>query len=122
MVAVNDLTATPTLAHLLSYDSTFGRLGVEAVAAEDGSAIQVGESHFAVTAERDPAALDWGAYGVDIVIESTGRFRTRDAAAVHLKSGPRKDRHDVISNASCTTNCLAPWPTCCTSHSAWSAV
>ena len=135
VVAVNDLTAPATLAHLLSYDSTFGRLDTEAVATEtgDGAAIQVGDAQFAVTAERDPAALDWGAHGVDIVIEATGRFRTRDEAAIHLKSGPRKvlisapgknvdvtlvlgvneeryepDLHDVISNASCTTNCVAP--------------
>ncbi|GAA3394948.1 type I glyceraldehyde-3-phosphate dehydrogenase [Cryptosporangium minutisporangium] len=133
VVAVNDLTATATLAHLLTYDSTFGRLDTEAVTTDDGSAITVGDDRFAVTAERDPAALDWGAHGVDLVIESTGRFRTREDAAVHLKSGPRKvlisapgknvdatlvlgvneetydpARHDVISNASCTTNCVAP--------------
>ena len=133
VVAVNDLTATPTLAHLLTYDSTFGTMATPAIATEDGTAIDVGDARFAVTAERDPADLDWGAHGVDIVIEATGRFRTRDAAAVHLKSGPRKvlisapgkevdatfvlgvnedlyepERHDVISNASCTTNCLAP--------------
>ncbi|MFI5960077.1 type I glyceraldehyde-3-phosphate dehydrogenase [Cryptosporangium sp. NPDC051539] len=131
VVAVNDLTAPGTLAHLLSYDSTFGRLDTEAVATGDG--ITVGDEHFAVTAERDPAALDWSTYGVDLVIESTGRFRARDDAALHLKSGVRKvlisapgknadatvvlgvneevydpDRHDVISNASCTTNCVAP--------------
>jgi glyceraldehyde 3-phosphate dehydrogenase len=133
VVAVNDLTAPATLAHLLSYDSTFGRLDTEAVVSADGGTIQVGDAQFAVTAEPDPAALDWGAYGVDIVIESTGRFRTRDDAAIHLKSGARKvlisapgkdvdttlvlgvnedqyepDRHDIISNASCTTNCVAP--------------
>ncbi|GAA0223132.1 type I glyceraldehyde-3-phosphate dehydrogenase [Cryptosporangium japonicum] len=131
VVAVNDLTAPATLAHLLTYDSTFGRLDTEATMADHG--ITVGDTGFAVTAERDPAALDWGAYGVDLVIESTGRFRTRDDAAVHLKSGPKKvlisapgknvdatlvlgvneetydpARHDVISNASCTTNCVAP--------------
>ncbi|EXG82461.1 type I glyceraldehyde-3-phosphate dehydrogenase [Cryptosporangium arvum] len=131
VVAVNDLTAPATLAHLLTYDSTFGRLDTEAVVTDDG--IAVGDSRFAVTAERDPAALDWGAYGVDLVIESTGRFRARDDAAVHLKSGPKKvlisapgknadatvvlgvneetydpGRHDVVSNASCTTNCVAP--------------
>ena len=133
VVAVNDLTAPATLAHLLSYDSTFGRLDTEAFTSEHGDAIVVGDSRFAVTAERDPAALDWGAYDVDVVIESTGRFRTRDDAAVHLKSGPKKvlisapgknvdatlvlgvneetydpAHHDVISNASCTTNCVAP--------------
>jgi len=131
IVAVNDLTAPATLAHLLSYDSTFGRLDTEAVVAGDG--IAVGDAKFAVTAERNPAALDWGAYGVDLVIESTGRFRARDDAALHLESGPKKvlisapgknadatlvlgvneetydpARQDVISNASCTTNCVAP--------------
>jgi glyceraldehyde 3-phosphate dehydrogenase len=131
VVAVNDVTATETLAHLLAHDSTFGALPGE-VRAEEG-AIVVDGTRVVVTAERDPALLDWGALGVDVVIESTGRFRTRDQAALHLKAGARKvlvsapgkdvdvtivlgvnddaydpDRHDVISNASCTTNCVAP--------------
>jgi glyceraldehyde 3-phosphate dehydrogenase len=131
VVAFNDLTDTATLAHLLAFDSTFGRLDVE-VTAEDG-AIVVDGKRIAVTAERDPALLDWSRYGVDVVIESTGRFRARDDAAVHLKSGARKVLisapgknadativlgvndgdydpllHDVVSNASCTTNCVAP--------------
>jgi len=131
VVAINDLTDTATLAHLLAFDSTFGRLDVE-VTAEDG-AIVVDGTRIAVTAERDPALLDWSRYDVDVVIESTGRFRSRDDAALHLKSGARKVlisapgknadativlgvndgdydplRHDVVSNASCTTNCVAP--------------
>src|SRR3954452_15336474 len=131
VVAVNDLTDTATLAHLLAHDSTFGALDVT-VTSEPG-AIVVGGHRIVVTAERDPAALDWAALGVDVVIESTGRFRTRDQAALHLKGGARKVlisapgkevdativlgvndgqydaiNHDVISNASCTTNCVAP--------------
>ncbi|HTE73848.1 MAG TPA: type I glyceraldehyde-3-phosphate dehydrogenase [Actinomycetes bacterium] len=132
VVAVNDLTDTATLAHLLEHDSTFGRL-VADVRAEDG-AIVVDGHRIAVLAERDPALIDWRALGVDVVIESTGKFRTRDTAAVHLKGGARKvivsapgkdeldatfvlgvndatydpDLHDVVSNASCTTNCVAP--------------
>jgi glyceraldehyde 3-phosphate dehydrogenase len=131
VVAVNDLTDTATLAHLLTYDSTFGRLDAT-VAAEPG-AIVVDGQRVVVTAEKDPAALDWAALGVDVVIEATGRFRTRDQAALHVKAGARKVlisapgkevdvtvvlgvnegdydplEHDVISNASCTTNCVAP--------------
>jgi glyceraldehyde 3-phosphate dehydrogenase len=131
VVAVNDLTDTATLAHLLAYDSTFGRMDAP-VTAEPG-AIVVDGQRVVVTAEKDPAALDWAALGVDVVIESTGRFRTRDQAALHLKAGARKVlisapgkevdvtvvlgvnegdydplQHDVISNASCTTNCVAP--------------
>jgi glyceraldehyde 3-phosphate dehydrogenase len=131
VVAVNDLTDTATLAHLLAYDSTFGRMDAT-VTAEPG-AIVVDGQRVAVTAEKDPAALDWAALGVDVVVESTGRFRTRDQAAMHLKAGAKKVlisapgkevdvtvvlgvnegdydplEHDVISNASCTTNCVAP--------------
>jgi glyceraldehyde 3-phosphate dehydrogenase len=131
VVAVNDITSAHTLAHLLEFDSTFGRLG-RSVDSTDDSLI-VGGVPIAVLAERDPAMLDWRKYGVDVVIESTGKFRTRDAAALHLKGGARKvlisapgkgvdvtvvlgvndsdydpGRHDVISNASCTTNCVAP--------------
>jgi len=130
VVAINDLTDTATLAHLLAYDSTFGRLDA-AVTAEPGS-ITVDGKRVVVTAESDPAALDWITVGADVVVESTGRFKTRDQAALHLKAGARKVlisapgkdvdvtvvlgvntndydplRHDVISNASCTTNCVA---------------
>jgi glyceraldehyde 3-phosphate dehydrogenase len=125
------LTDTATLAHLLAYDSTFGRIGTTVTAEPD--AIVVDGRRVVVTAEREPDALDWGGLGVDVVIEATGRFRSRDQAALHLKAGARKvlisapgkevdvtvvlgvnegdydpDLHDVISNASCTTNCVAP--------------
>ena len=131
VVAVNDITDAGTLAHLLAFDSTYGRLGRTVEHTPDS--IVVGASPIAVLAERDPAAIDWAKLGVDVVIESTGKFRTRDAAALHLKGGARKvlisapgkgvdltvvigvndgdydpARHDVISNASCTTNCVAP--------------
>ncbi|MGZ4596779.1 MAG: type I glyceraldehyde-3-phosphate dehydrogenase [Actinomycetes bacterium] len=130
-VAVNDLTAPATLAHLLAYDSTFGPLDATVVAEPD--AIVVDGQRLLVKAESDPAALDWAGLGVDVVVESTGRFRSRDQAALHLKGGARKvlisapgkqadvtvvlgvnegdydpNEHDVISNASCTTNCVAP--------------
>ncbi|MGZ4614699.1 MAG: type I glyceraldehyde-3-phosphate dehydrogenase [Actinomycetes bacterium] len=131
VVAVNDRTDTATLAHLLAYDSTFGPLDATVVAEPD--AIVVDGRRLLVTAESDPAALDWAGLGVDVVVESTGRFRSRDQAALHLKGGARKvlisapgkqadvtvvlgvnegdydpNEHDVISNASCTTNCVAP--------------
>ena len=131
VVAVNDITDAGTLAHLLAFDSTYGRLGRPVEHTPDS--ITVSGTPIAVLSERDPAAIDWGKLGTDVVIESTGKFRTRDAAAVHLKSGARKvlisapgkgvdltvvlgvnddaydpARHDVISNASCTTNCVAP--------------
>jgi glyceraldehyde 3-phosphate dehydrogenase len=131
VVAVNDLTDTAALAHLLAYDSTYGRLAAK-VEVADG-AILVDGRPLQVTAQREPAKLDWSALGVDLVIESTGRFRTREAAAAHLAAGARKvllsapgkqvdvtivlgvneadydpQRHHVISNASCTTNCVAP--------------
>jgi glyceraldehyde 3-phosphate dehydrogenase len=131
IVAVNDLTDTRTLAHLLTYDSTYGRLDAEV--GYDQSSLTVDGRAIRATAERDPAELDWGAVDVDIVIESTGKFRTRDQAALHLKAGARKviisapgkgedativvgvnnaiydgDVHDVISAASCTTNCVVP--------------
>jgi glyceraldehyde 3-phosphate dehydrogenase len=131
VVAINDLTDTATLAHLLKYDSTYGRFG-RSVTCDDAS-ISVDGRRIAVTAERDPAALDWGALGADVVIESTGKFRARDDAALHLKAGAKKVlisapgksvdftvvmgvnddaydpiTHDIISNASCTTNCVAP--------------
>jgi len=130
-VAVNDLTDAATLAHLLKYDSTFGRYpGTVEV---DGDEIVVEGERIKVLAERDPAALPWGDLGVDVVIESTGLFTDRDKAAAHLEAGAQKviisapatgaditvalgvnfdqydpARHHIISNASCTTNCLAP--------------
>jgi glyceraldehyde 3-phosphate dehydrogenase len=131
VVAVNDITDAPTLAHLLAFDSTYGRLGRTVEHTQDS--LIVGGTAIAVLSERDPAAIDWGKLGADVVIESTGKFRTRDGAALHLKGGARKvlisapgkgvdltvvlgvndgdydpEHHDVISNASCTTNCVAP--------------
>jgi glyceraldehyde 3-phosphate dehydrogenase len=132
IVAVNDITDAQTLAHLLKYDTTYGPLA-EDVQAGDG-AITVGGQEVKVLAEKDPAALPWSDLDVDVVIESTGRFRKRDEAAKHLEGGAKKviisapatepdvtvvlgvnfeevydpDNHDVISNASCTTGCLAP--------------
>src|SRR5665809_12752 len=130
-VAVNDITEPETLAHLLKYDSILGRFPGR-VEAADG-AIAVNGSEIKVLAERDPAALPWGELDVEVVIESTGLFTKRDDAAKHLEAGAKKviitapatepdvtlalgvnedaydpDKHDVISNASCTTNCLAP--------------
>ncbi|MER5585046.1 type I glyceraldehyde-3-phosphate dehydrogenase [Streptomyces asoensis] len=131
VVAVNDLTSPAALAHLLAYDSTYGRLG--RTVEHDETSLTVGGHRVRVTAERDPAALGWADLGVDVVIESTGRFRTREQAGRHLAAGARKvllsvpgkdvdatvvmgvnegaydpDRHHVVSNASCTTNCAAP--------------
>jgi len=131
LVAINDLTDAATLAHLFEFDSVHGRFpGSVSV---DGSAIVVGDERFEVLSERDPANLPWGDLGVDIVIESTGFFRKRQDAAKHLEAGAKKvlisapapdpdlslvmgvnhgdydsSRHDIISNASCTTNCIAP--------------
>jgi glyceraldehyde 3-phosphate dehydrogenase len=131
-VAVNDLTDSRTLAHLLKYDSILGPYP-GTVAAQEG-ALEVDGRELKVFAERDPAALPWGDLGVDVVIESTGLFTDRDSAAKHLAQGAKKviisapasdpdatvvlgvnfdevydrEQHDVISNASCTTNCLAP--------------
>ncbi|WP_329320602.1 type I glyceraldehyde-3-phosphate dehydrogenase [Streptomyces sp. NBC_01262] len=131
VVAINDIAPTATLAHLLEYDSTYGRLS--RAISHDAESITVDGHRIAVTAERDPAALAWGELGVEIVVESTGRFRTRDDAALHLKAGARKvllsspgkgvdatvvmgvnegtydpAQDHVVSNASCTTNCVAP--------------
>ena len=130
-VAVNDITSAETLAHLLKYDSVLGNLEEEV--AVDGDGLRVGDRRFAVLSERDPANLPWGDLGVEIVVESTGFFTKRDDAARHLAAGARKviisapakgpdltvvlgvnddrydpSRHHIISNASCTTNCLAP--------------
>jgi glyceraldehyde 3-phosphate dehydrogenase len=131
-VAVNDLVDTATMAHLLKYDSILGRYpgGVEV----DGDTIIADGDELKVLSERDPANLPWGDLGVDVVIESTGFFTGRADAAKHLEGGAKKviisapakepdvtvalgvnfdsdydpEKHDVISNASCTTNCLAP--------------
>jgi glyceraldehyde 3-phosphate dehydrogenase len=131
-VAVNDLTDSSTLAHLLKYDSILGPY--PGTVEDEGSAIKVDGKELKVLAERDPADLPWGDLGVDVVIESTGLFTDRESAAKHLAQGAKKviisapasdpdatvvlgvnfdevyDRatQDVISNASCTTNCLAP--------------
>jgi glyceraldehyde 3-phosphate dehydrogenase len=131
IVAVNDLTGTATLAHLLKYDTVLGRLG-KTVTSGEGT-ITVDGTEMKVLSERDPAALPWGDLGCDIVLESTGHFTSRDAASQHLSSGAKKviisspakgeditivmgvndgdydpAAHHVISNASCTTNCVAP--------------
>ena len=131
VVAINDVTDSATMARLLRYDSTFGPLRCDV---EDlGDAVGVGGHKIAVSSEKDPAQVTWRDHGVDIVIESTGKFRTREAAAAHLGDGVSKvllsspgkgvdativmgvnddtydqSRHHVISNASCTTNCVAP--------------
>ncbi|MEV6210496.1 type I glyceraldehyde-3-phosphate dehydrogenase [Kitasatospora sp. NPDC051914] len=131
IVAVNDLTDAATLAHLLKYDTTLGKLPVP-VAAGDGEIVVDGRS-IRVTAERNPADLPWGELGVDVVVESTGVFTDAEKAKAHLAAGARKviisapatnqdltiafgvndgaydeNVHSVVSNASCTTNCLAP--------------
>ncbi len=131
VVAINDLTDARTLAHLLEFDSTYGRIKADVSYTE--TAISVNGTPIAALTARDPAAINWGNLGADVVIESTGKFRSRDDAAMHLKSGARKvlisapgknadltvvmgindseydpGRHDVISCASCTTNCVAP--------------
>jgi len=130
-VAVNDLTDTKTLAHLLKYDSVLGNLDHEVTATENG--IKVENDEFRVFSQRDPAAIDWESVGAEIVIESTGIFTKAEDAKKHLHgsvkkviiSAPAKNEditivlgvneenydpaaHHVISNASCTTNCLAP--------------
>lgn len=129
IVAVNDLGDVPTMAHLLTYDSVLGRFPEE-VTAEPG-AIRVGDREVKVLAERDPAKLPWGDLGVDVVIESTGIFTKAEKARAHIDGGAKKviiaapasdedvtivlgvnddiydpERHTIISNASCTTNCL----------------
>ena len=132
IVAINDLVDTETLAHLLKYDTILGRLDAEVTAAE--GSITVDGKEIKVLAERDPADLPWGDLGVDVVLESTGFFTKRDDAAKHLAAGAKKviisapatdpdvtvalgvnfedydpANHNIISNASCTTNCLAPF-------------
>ncbi|SMC41088.1 type I glyceraldehyde-3-phosphate dehydrogenase [Sporomusa malonica] len=132
IVAVNDLTDAKTLAHLLKYDSVHGTMNAEVKAVEGG--IEVNGKLVKVLAERDPANLPWKAMGVDIVVESTGLFTDKNKAIAHINAGAKKviisapakneditivmgvnqDKYDaanhhVISNASCTTNCLAPF-------------
>jgi glyceraldehyde 3-phosphate dehydrogenase len=131
VVAVNDLAPPDTLATLLKYDSTYGRFNADISAVSDG--LMVDGKKIAVSAEKEPRKLPWKKHGVDVVIESTGLFTSADKAEGHLKAGARKvvisapakdedvtivlgvnegkynpDEHDIISNASCTTNCLAP--------------
>jgi glyceraldehyde 3-phosphate dehydrogenase len=131
VVAINDLTSPETNAHLLRYDSTQGRLDVDVEV--DQGVLVVGGQKIAVLQERDPADLSWGELGVDVVVESTGRFTKREDAALHLAAGARKvvisapatgadatfvvgvnddqydaEHDDVVSNASCTTNCFVP--------------
>src|SRR3954471_22979375 len=130
-VGINDITDTKTLAHLLKYDSNYGRFPGEVEATDAG--IKVDGKDIKVFSERDPGALPWGDAGAEVVIESTGLFTDRENASKHIEAGAKKviisapakgedvtvalgvnfdaydkDRHDVISNASCTTNCLAP--------------
>ena len=131
LVAVNDLTDTKTLAHLLKYDSVMGNLEHK-ITAGDG-VINVEGDSFRVFSERDPAKIDWDSVGAEIVIESTGHFTNADDARKHIRGSVKKviisapakgedvtivlgvnegmydaDKHTIISNASCTTNCLAP--------------
>ena len=130
-VAVNDLTNAATLAHLLKYDSVLGNLAADVTATADG--IKVNADEFKVLSVKDPAQLPWKDLGVDVVFESTGIFASRDGSAKHLAAGAKKvvitapakgpdltvvlgvnedkydpAKHHIISNASCTTNCLAP--------------
>ena len=131
IVGINDLTDNKTLAHLLKYDSILGRLGVEVSHTED--TLTVGGKTIRVFAERDPAALPWASVGASVVVESTGHFTKAADAKKHITAGAKKviisapatdeditivmgvnhqnydpSKHHVISNASCTTNCLAP--------------
>ena len=132
IVAVNDLDSPAALAHLLKYDTVAGRL--DATVVVEGDTIVINGHPIKVLAERDPAALPWGELGVDIVVESTGRFTKSTDARKHIEAGAKKvivsapasgddvatlvlgvnegtydsAKHDIISNASCTTNCLAP--------------
>jgi len=131
IVAINDITDAKTLAHLLQYDSVHGTLDRPVAASANG--LTVGDEEVRVTTERNPAALPWAKLGVDIVLECTGLFTERDRAAAHLEAGAKKvivsapskgadvticykvnddaydpGKHHVISNASCTTNCLSP--------------
>jgi glyceraldehyde 3-phosphate dehydrogenase len=132
VVHVNDLTDDPTMEYLLKYDSVFGRFEGRLEGAGPGEFFVDGR-RISVSAEKDPAAVKWGELGVEIVLESTGAFRSREKAGLHLKGGAKKviisapakgavdatvvigvnheqlePRHVIVSNASCTTNCLAP--------------
>ena len=132
IIAVNDLTDAATLAHLLKYDSIHGTF--EADVQVDGDSLVVNGKKVKVLAQTDPAKLPWGELGIDIVVESTGRFTAGEKAKAHLAGGAKKviisapakgeditivmgvneekydyNQHHVISNASCTTNCLAPF-------------
>jgi glyceraldehyde 3-phosphate dehydrogenase len=131
IVAVNDLTSAATLAHLLKYDSILGNLKADITSTD--KTIRVDGDEFQVLAEKDPAALPWKSLGVDVVFESTGRFTKKEDAVKHIQGGAKRvvitapakghdamivmgvnhtiydpAKHQVISNASCTTNCLAP--------------
>ncbi|MDF2591881.1 MAG: glyceraldehyde-3-phosphate dehydrogenase, type [Clostridia bacterium] len=131
IVLINDMTSPKTLAHLLKYDSTYGVYSGEVSATENSIIVNGKEIH--ISAESDPAKIKWGEYGVDVVIESTGRFTSKQAAMKHIEGGAKRviisapakeeditivmgvnehlydpEKHIVISNASCTTNCLAP--------------
>ncbi|MEI8166079.1 MAG: type I glyceraldehyde-3-phosphate dehydrogenase [Chloroflexales bacterium] len=135
IVAINDLTDNETLAHLLRYDSTYGPFDGKVTATEDKITVDYDDAHYEIAslAERDPAKLPWAKLGVDIVIESTGRFVEAEKANAHIQAGAKKvvitapakgediticlgvnetkydhAKHHIISNASCTTNCLAP--------------
>jgi len=131
VVAVNDLTKNETLAHLLKYDSTYGRFEAEIVPTGDG--LTIDGQPLKVFSEKEPSAIPWASVGVDLVVESTGRFTEADKAKGHIDAGAKKviisapakgeditlvlgvneeqydpEKHNIISNASCTTNCLAP--------------
>ena len=130
VVAINDLVDSATLAHLLQYDSVYGKLDLPVKAESDS--LLVGQDRIMVHSERDPAQIPWRESGVDLVIEATGLFRKREAASAHLKAGARRviitapaevdfmvvlgvneeqlnpQEHFIVSNASCTTNALAP--------------
>lgn len=131
VVAINDLVDTETNAHLFKYDSNYGRFS--GTVTTDGEDLVINGKHIKITKERDPGLLPWGKMGVDVVLESTGIFTSRDGASKHLSAGAKKvvisapakgeditvvlgvnhndydpDKHHIISNASCTTNCLAP--------------
>ncbi|RUM45558.1 MAG: type I glyceraldehyde-3-phosphate dehydrogenase, partial [Desulfurobacterium sp.] len=131
VVAINDLTDAKTLAHLLKYDSVHGKF--EAEVEVDGDCIVINGKRIRVYSEPNPENLPWGELGVDIVLESTGKFRDREGASKHLKAGAKRvvisapaknpdatfvvgvnhkdynpEKHFIVSNASCTTNCLAP--------------
>ncbi|MDF2892662.1 MAG: glyceraldehyde-3-phosphate dehydrogenase, type [Clostridia bacterium] len=131
IVLINDMTSPKTLAHLLKYDSTYGVYSGEVTATENSIIVNGKEIH--ISAESDPSKIKWGEYGVDVVIESTGRFTSKEAAMKHIEGGAKRviisapakneditivmgvnehlydpEKHVIISNASCTTNCLAP--------------